>query len=224
MSASLESIGGAVLPRAPAPWRLAGDAHVLLARTGAAPPGVHRAGVAGRLGALAFIRYTASNVGPYDELLWLAAWGLYARGRRWHTVTRIYVSSEASRAGGWDNWAIPKQLAEFVVEPTGIGAQRVRVSCREGTVASFQVMTGERSLPFDSALLPARWRELGQRRDDRLWCAVPTLKGRLHPARFSELRSEAARFVDMRPQRLLPAFSLLGFEMLLPAARVLPLE
>lgn len=191
------------------PWTLRGDAHGLLAWM----PG-------GRAGLMLFVRYTDSDVGPYDELLWLDPWGLSLGGARRHTITRIYVSTEASVFNGRINWGIPKELASFSVSSLGDQGQRVEVSSAIGHIAGFTHRSSGRALPVDLGLLPARFRTLvqvtgGQQFETRLWA-----RGRLARARFSELAVNPALFPDVRRGRPLAGFSLRGFQMSFPAPRV----
>ena len=86
----------------PPPWSLQGDATLILYRRGV----------------LAFIRYAESNVGPYQELLWLAPFRQGPGGRA-HTIPKIFVSSEPSARSGRANWGLPKELAVFAVDAMG---------------------------------------------------------------------------------------------------------
>jgi acetoacetate decarboxylase len=213
------------LDPAPAPWTLRGDAHVLLARAVRRPRARLATGIsasAGGLGLLGFIRYAESNVGAYDELLWLAPWGLSVDGGRFHTVTRIYVSSQASLENGRREWGIPKQLARFEVEHDG-DTQRVHVTSQAGPVARFAIATGRRSVAVDANVLPRPALELAQVLDGRLFRVTPRVRGQLHHARFSQLSGHAG-FAELEGARGLAGLSLLDFTMVFPRAEVRALE
>src|SRR4051812_18410761 len=96
-----------------APWALAGESLVALARCGA-PSGPLPAGLA-RLPGPALVvanRYTDSPVGPYLEL----AIGFPARlGVRpgWSFTTMVVDSADA-RKGGQLNWGFPKELGKLL--------------------------------------------------------------------------------------------------------------
>lgn len=210
-------------PRVPAPWTLRGEAHALLLwlpRERTSTPSGQTAERRGRLGVLALVRYAESDVGPYDELLWLVPWGLRDGARRQHTVVRIFVSSEASRWNGRRNWGIPKQLAQFDVERLSASAQRFEVSTPEGCVASFIVASGEGALPVDTRVLPAALLRLGQVQDARSFHFAPQARGRLHRARFSALATDPAQFIETRGARALGALSVSELEMYFPVATV----
>jgi hypothetical protein len=193
----------------PPPWRLRGDGHGLVVWM----PG-------GRPGLMLFVRYLDSNVGPYDELLWLDAWGRSLGTRRRHTVSRIYVSTEASVFNGRVNWGIPKELATFSVTSLGALSERVEVTSTMGEVASFSYRSSRRSLPVDAGLLPARWRALVQVADGRSFETLPSARGRMHRARFFELTVNPLLFPDVSQGRVLGAFSLRKFEMLFPIPKI----
>jgi hypothetical protein len=66
---------------------------------------------------VAFVNYRPGGVLDYDELL-VSVLSLQ-RGRPRHTIVGIWVDSPASRAGGRELWAIPKELAAFGRTSTG---------------------------------------------------------------------------------------------------------
>jgi hypothetical protein len=209
--------------RAPPPWTLHGEAHALLLWLPGAGTSSPAEGVrvrTGGLGVLALVRYAQSDVGAYDELLWLSPWGLRMGTRRLHTVPRIFVSTEASRSNGRRNWGIPKELARFEVEAAGTAAQRFRVSTSVGLVATFVATSLRRSIGIDAGALPAPLRRLGQVLGSQLFEMAPSVRGQLHAARFSELRTDPTTFVDVSRGRALGACSLYNFDMTFPEALV----
>lgn len=105
----------------PEPWDLHGEivASVLLVpadRLPPPPPGTHLVRVLGRaVVTAAFFRYTEPSPLRYDEVMVTALVRRGWRPRVW--ITHIWVDSPASRDGGRELWAIPKDLATFTVEP-----------------------------------------------------------------------------------------------------------
>ncbi|GAA5887376.1 hypothetical protein JCM5296_007117 [Sporobolomyces johnsonii] len=69
----------------------------------------------GGVGMVMIIRYNSTDVGPYDEMMYIP--GLFSKEeaptKYELAVTRIYVSSDASVANGRANWGIPKHRADF---------------------------------------------------------------------------------------------------------------
>ncbi|GAA4296590.1 hypothetical protein GCM10023148_57270 [Actinokineospora soli] len=68
----------------------------------------------------AFVDYQPDGVMAYHELL------VARPTRHGVTIPSIWVDSPASRAGGRDLWAIPKDLADFDGPHTALGIARVR--------------------------------------------------------------------------------------------------
>lgn len=106
----------ATLPgnEAPAPWECHCSALLWLGRggraaAGALPPALGGSPALATVGA--FVRYTDTPVGAYDEVLGMVAsrTGL----RPWGNVAFMSVDSQTSLVGGRTNWAMPKTLARF---------------------------------------------------------------------------------------------------------------
>jgi hypothetical protein len=174
----------------------------------------------GGLSAFMFIRYADSNVGAYDELLWLPAWGLRCDGAWRHSVTRIFVSSDASLVNGRANWGIPKELAQFGVTQVGAASTAVRVGAGAVPVASFRLACSRRSLPANLGSLPVAARTLVQELAGRRFQLAPSARGRLHATRFSELEINTTLFPDVTRGRKLAGFSLRDFLMTFPVPTV----
>lgn len=123
----------------PEPWDLHGQAvaSVFVVPTGSLPeppPGTRVVSVAGRaLVTAAFFRYEEPSPLIYDEVMATVLVRRGLRPRVW--IPWIWVDSEASRDGGRNLWAIPKDLARFTVEPgrRHVGAGLATVDVR-GTV------------------------------------------------------------------------------------------
>ncbi|KAI5479190.1 acetoacetate decarboxylase beta barrel domain containing protein [Pseudohyphozyma bogoriensis] len=73
----------------------------------------------GGVGVVMLIRYESSDVGPYDELIYMP--GVFkvpsvaelTKDEFHKSITRIYVSTKESAENGRRNWGIPKHLASF---------------------------------------------------------------------------------------------------------------
>jgi hypothetical protein len=162
------------------PWRLAatlllGVFVVPAARlpesfVDAVPDGVRPARPAGRalLGA-AFVRYGPGGVMSYDELL-VAGLGFGAGWAPRCTVGRIWVDDEASRTGGRELWAIPKQLGVFDWQDRSDGVVR----CELEGVARLAARAGRALAPWPvgASLVTAQHR--GDRRPVVTWSRVTT--------------------------------------------------
>jgi hypothetical protein len=103
----------------PPPWELSGSGVIILFPAnkkrvldlGFLQP-EDAAAYRGGLGAVMLVRYEKAPCGPYDELLYIP--GLFEyRGKSYHRISKIFVSSKESVEWGRRNWAIPKELAVF---------------------------------------------------------------------------------------------------------------
>ncbi|KWU41787.1 hypothetical protein RHOSPDRAFT_36675 [Rhodotorula sp. JG-1b] len=167
------------LPVAPAPWSLTGQGWIIPLHThfSTTPIPIPPAAYAplergteadqsdrfhGGVGFVMLVRYKSSDVGPYDELIYVP--GLFSRRspsqqqqpvEYFPAITRIYVSTDESVYNGRKNWGIPKHRAnfDFTSDPKDPSSTLVRVS---SPVPSSQPAT----TPFfacrlrDSALTP----------------------------------------------------------------------
>lgn len=111
----------------PEPWRLCGEMAVSLWRVPrgelpATPDGTSPVVLGGSgLVGTAWVVYGPGSVLEYNELLVAV---LARRGGRPRVcITQIWVDSEASRQGGRDLWAIPKETATFEMAESPFRAQ-----------------------------------------------------------------------------------------------------
>ncbi|WP_288433357.1 hypothetical protein [uncultured Deinococcus sp.] len=170
---------------APAPWTLRGRGWLALYRLRPA-----------RVGALLLVRYAASPVGPYDELMWVEAPIATPAGGR-PSIRRIVVSTAASVTWGRRNWAIPKAQASFDWSVLG----QVRVTDADGEpYAHLAFRRAGPDLPVNAAWLPRAWRTVAQ----------PALDGRpdwLLTTIGGTAQASAARVTVLHTDRLRPELS-----------------
>lgn len=158
----------------PEPWRLYGHAHVgaWWIRSDDAPPpdhpGTRQIRIFGRVLVLvAFFRYDEPSPLTYDEVM---ATQLVRDGWRPRvSITHIWVDSPASRDGGRELWAIPKELAEFHRET------HLRYSAVG--IAELAIAIG-RTLPFK---VPVAFKT-AQRRDESGRLVTTPVRGRVRLA------------------------------------------
>ncbi|MPY66880.1 hypothetical protein F8S09_09285 [Deinococcus sp. SDU3-2] len=152
------------------------------------------------------VRYVASPVGPYDELLWAE---LTRTPAGWRPQVRaIVVSTRESVVWGRRNWGIPKHLARF----DWTGSERVgdvRVTGEDGAeVARLGYQVGTWRVPLSTALLPSPLRTLAQPGLDGAgdWLLTPLeASGRVTPARLSVGH---LRGLSPTPRRVRPLLTL----------------
>jgi hypothetical protein len=111
---------------------------------GALPDGVRPVRVAARaVVGVAFVRYHPEGVLAYRELL-VAVLGLGRRGAPHCSIGQIWVDSAASRSGGRDLWAIPKELGRFGWQERADGVVR----CELAGVARLVARRGRAPFPW----------------------------------------------------------------------------
>jgi hypothetical protein len=163
------------VPLSPAPWQLVGRGIIVLFRPDERFAGVlpraqqdrYRGGVP----VLMAVRYLSSDVGPYDELLFVPG-RVDFDGEALYTISHIAVSTLASVVNGWLNWAIPKELAGLRFDNHG-RRYSLRGERADGFSAEIVAEGGGLPLPLTTAIMP---HTLGQERDGRLY--VTRLKAR----------------------------------------------
>jgi Acetoacetate decarboxylase (ADC) len=216
--------------RHPAPWRLRGSAYAVLARLGEnageegwfVPPSL-RDKRSSRLAILLYVDYHESDCGPYRELMAIGG-GFDFGGEALPSITRIYVSTFESVVNGRANWGIPKDRAEFEVEPTATGGERITVSRDSRSFARLELQGRGPALPASSALLPRSWRTVAQHWQGHEQRIALMAKGRARLARVVDWSFEAELFPDFEPTRVLAAAHLPSFEMTFPVAQVQPIR
>lgn len=204
---------------APPPWHLTGRGLVLLYRfpAGWAAERAHlapyqRQTLRGRWGAVMLVDYDTSGVGPYRELLCLPG-QLDVGGKKRFSISKIYVSTDASVANGRRNWAIPKELGEFTwqVAPAGTSLVTVKTTGHRVLQAEFKPF-GPR-FPLTTALLPLR---LHQQLDGRILETRPSATGWGRLAKISELTTNPVLFPDLNGLKPLLAVYIERFRMVFP--------
>lgn len=214
------------LINAPAPWSLVGSGYIILMKL--SPDFVFEKGFvtgdlkgryAGGLGTVMFVDYLSSDVGPYKELLFIP--GMFSFGRRtFFSITRIFVSTEASVENGRKNWGIPKERADFSVDRYGDN-ERIHVSREGRQFVELHFRPMHLSMPVTSSLVPQGLRTLAHHYEGRTYLTTPGARGAVSPARLMHARIDGDVFPDFTQGRILGTMSVPRFLMTFPEARVL---
>lgn len=164
------------------------------------------------LGVCMLVNYTDTPVGPYQEILFSP--GLY-RFKNGHksfyrfSISKIYVSTMASVENGLENWAIPKEIANFSI-----------VKKQETTSYFIQNESGEMQcslkskgpfFPVSTAVLPLL---LGQKKEKDLFLTRADAHGRGKFARCQELQQRGSIFPLRTNTDLLFALEVQDFQMI----------
>lgn len=210
---------------APAPWSLVGSGYIVLTKL---DPGFvsekgflpeHLKGrFTGGIGTVMYMDYLSSDVGPYRELLFIP--GMFCLGgKRYHSITKIFVSTEASVVNGRNNWGIPKELADFETLREG-RVEMIRISRGGRLLAELHFQSLQWSLPVTTSLVPAGLRTLAQHYDGKTYLTTPGARGTVSPARLTHAAMDESSFPDFTRGRLVCTVGVPVFLMTFPEARI----
>jgi hypothetical protein len=138
----------------PAPWDLTGNGYIMLFKF--PKPFIleqgflderFRAGFYGNVGAIVFADYLTSNVGPYQELLFIPGKLRFQR-HKLHTISKVFVSSPNSVENSLSNWGIPKELAAFRLINEGNGLDTIKVAQNGVPIIDITIKTSQSDLTF----------------------------------------------------------------------------
>ncbi|RNI27903.1 hypothetical protein EFA69_17590 [Rufibacter immobilis] len=210
---------------APAPWQLTGEGVIWLY---AIPEEFNRkhgfladfqaSAYVGRVGAVMYVNYHTSGVGPYQELLYIP--GMFRLGRKLvFSISKTYVSTQSSVWNGRRNWDIPKEPADFRFERTTGGTLEMEVSAGSESIFAAQVTPFGPQLPFTTKIFP--WGRIVQRLDHELLLTKPEAKGHLQLASTTHLTAEPRYFPPVQELKPLAVVAVQDFKMVFPVAEVL---
>jgi len=216
---------------APAPWDLSGQGYVFAVRLpqdvldqgSFLPEGCTRAGRS-RMAYAMFVDYSAGDVGPYHELLYIP--GVLNVGRRRNlSISRIFVSTWASVVNGEVNWGIPKDRCDFDVQYGADGVDRVALTAVDGTVfAELELQARGPRLPAPGHWVPRGLRTLSQLREGQVYSYAPEARGHFRFARVRNWRFDARYFPDLARGEVVAAIKITDFRMIFPVAEIEPLD
>lgn len=214
-------------PSAAAPWTLHGRGYIFVYRF---PPDFvqqqsflsaqQHEQLQARLGAVMLVDYADSPVGPYHELLFVPGRVAHA-GQTHFTISKIYVSTQASVENGQRNWGIPKELARFDWARQTDGSEIVRLCLPESATpfASFRLSASQWRVPVRT-LIPAGLRTLQQTWQGRDFWVAPRGRGSVGLARLTEVALDPAYFPDVSGLQPMLSLCAEGFQLTFPVARI----
>jgi hypothetical protein len=215
------------VPLKPAPWQLTGNGFILvywfsksfLLKSDLIPPGM-MADFRGGPSVVVLVNYHRSDVGPYYELLFMPG-RFEHKGQQFSSITKIYVSTEASVVNGRKNWAIPKEIANFDWQIDEDGLENVQVRQRDQTFANFMFQPFGPTLPASTGLIPPGWRTVMQPGDTHLLFTKLQSSGKVKLARCRDVEIDGNFFPNLTRGRLLVTCKVSQFDMIFPVATLL---
>ncbi|WP_266367741.1 acetoacetate decarboxylase family protein [Tellurirhabdus rosea] len=208
---------------APAPWKLTGDGLVFVAhfpasfvRQNGFLAEYQRGAYKGVMGAVMLVDYHTSGVGPYRELLFIP--GLFKLGGKWGlSISKIYVSTYDSVWNGFENWGIPKELADFAIVHNADGTRRYRVSANGVNFLDVLVKPWGPRFPVSTKLMPL-FRLLQKKRGEML-LTRPVASGKGQLVSVKDMSVKSAYFPQIGRIRPLAVMAVEDFRMTFPVAK-----
>ncbi|MGE5605223.1 MAG: acetoacetate decarboxylase family protein [Bacteroidota bacterium] len=143
-----------------APWNLTGDGYIMSFKFPANfidgncfLSAEQKKAYAGGTGCIMLANYQSSNVGPYSELLFIPGKFNYHR-KKLYTVSKIYVSTEASLRNGRNNWGLPKELATFSFTKDGNNIEKIKITHEGAPIMDIVIQASGLPLPVNTCLTP----------------------------------------------------------------------
>lgn len=205
------------------PWSLTGSAYFLLYRF--TPDVVHEGGFLpdgaaflGGIGSVMLVNYATSNVGVYQEALFIPG-RIELHGQRGYSVTRIYVSSYSSAISGQHNWGLPKQVAKFDITQLSTGGERVSARLADDLFLDVTLTASKIRLPINMRFLPF-WPSLVQTRYGKLFRTHPTGSASLSAARIMAAHIDGRHFPDVTSIKPFGVFKAHTFKITFPVAHI----
>lgn len=207
----------------PAPWTLIGKGYILLYKfpkkfveQKTTLPKFLKGHFTGGFGALMLVDYSTSNAGPYGELL-LIPGKFTHQGKKFNTISNIYVSTMESVVNGRRNWGIPKELARFSFQKTDSHTEMVRVFSEETYIAEFTLETGKLPFPVNTRLLPF---PLVQYHEGSYYYTTFQGSGTGKLAKLKDIRINSSLFPDISEFKPLLAIQVEPFKITFPVATI----
>lgn len=212
---------------APAPWHLNGRGFIAALRFDDGvldadpfmPSSLRGKRLAGNWGYIMLVDYSSSAVGPYYELLFIPGRFQEADAKRF-SISRIFVSSQASVDNGRRNWGIPKELADFDLQYDDKGGVAATVSRHGQDICKLQFKKLPVTLPVTTALLPKSLLSLCQHWEKQHFVYAPSASGRASLARLVSAWADPAEFADLNAAKPVLALATTRFNMTFPVSQI----
>ena len=207
----------------PAPWQMSGKGYIFLypitkefVMTQGMVPDFLKGRYTGGFGSMMLVNYADSNVGPYSELLFIPGKFDY-KGKKWQTISKIYVSSEASIVNGRKNWGIPKERATFEFKRLNEREERIIVTAGETRILDVVLRSGVIPFPVSTKFLPFH---LVQREKQKEFYTSFSGKGTGRLAKVKKISVDSDFFPDVSLKKPLAVVHVDPFMLTFPVPRI----
>jgi hypothetical protein len=165
-----------------------------------------------------WVDYESSDAGPYRELLYIP--GAFRSGLQLrYSITRIYVTTEASVINGRRNWGIPKELADISWK---VGKEGVEICCRgpQGLAGQMAIRHLPGKVPVNTGLIPKILRTFVQYWEGQTFEYPLMGRGWLKPVQVTDCQFEEPGFPALCREDILAGFAVDPFRLVFPEARL----
>jgi hypothetical protein len=169
-----------------------------------------------RVGCVMIVDYHTSEVGAYQELLFIPAFFDFAGQKAFH-ISKIYVSTYDSVYNGIENWGIPKELADFKIVRTT--QHTCQVSANTANKDFFQIRLKSFGIPFPitTSLFPFTFY---QKHQDKILKTSPKGTGWGKLCKIEDINVNREYFPDITLFKPLLAIEVNDFSMRFPQPKI----
>lgn len=172
---------------------------------------------AGGIGCVAIANYTDSDVGAFQELLFIPG-TFNLRNKKSGSITIGYVSKSAAIENSMQNWAVNKQTADFVFQKRSSSVEEITVGIGGESIFNIRLKTsGLFSFNVNQTIIPYNF--LHKRELTYFYTAIQA-KGKAKKAKVERVSSSPDYFPDLSGLKPIKAVKLEKFIYLAPPARM----
>ncbi|SFE48366.1 acetoacetate decarboxylase family protein [Thermoflexibacter ruber] len=208
----------------PAPWQLQGNGYIFLYRftknfvkSNAFLSEDYFKKYWGLVGSVMLVDYHRSNVGAYQELLFIPSMFDFSGKKAFH-ISKIYVSTTQSVYNGIENWGIPKELADFEINTLDKHTKNVKASLQGNTFFQIQVKSFGFAFPITTSLFPFTFY---QDLRGKTLITKPRGNGWGRLCRIEQIKVDSLFFPDIALFNPLLVIEVRDFQLEFPVAQVL---
>lgn len=204
-----------------APWKLKGDGYIVLYKLPKSflikntfITDYFKNKLFVGLSALMIIDYKDSDVGTYQEILFIP--GVFNfKAKKHFSISKIYVNSKLSEKNGYENWAIPKEYADFKITKNK-SVEIVEIS-NENKFFKAQLKNSFLKIPFSNKFFPL---SLVQHKNEQTFVTEFYASGFLSKANIKIDFVNNKDFPELNQFKPLMAFKINNFEMVFKEAKI----
>lgn len=202
-----------LVKKAPAPWKLSGEAIVLLYKfkknwvenQGMLPKNL-KGKFRGGLGLVILVNYTDSPVGSFQELVFMP--GRF-RKNKMQVITKLITDSEPNAINGQNNWGLPKEIHPILWQKAK-SRDQVGVYHQERRLFSIEIEHGGIPIPVSTIFFPIH---LCQTWNKLKFFSKPLCTGWGKLAKVKNLEIDPEYFPDIRNKKPLLALKVNPFNL-----------